>query len=35
MVYGKAEQGDLTMAQRRNIAAALRVIGELLKGEVQ
>jgi hypothetical protein len=35
MVYGKGEQSDLTTAQRRNIAAALRVISEQLKGEVQ
>lgn len=35
MVYGKGEQADLTMVQRRNIAAALRVISEQLKGEVQ
>jgi hypothetical protein len=35
MVYGKGEQTDLTMAQRRSIAAALRVIGEQLKGEVR
>ncbi len=35
MVYGKEEQADLTTAQRRNIAAALRVISEQLKGEVQ
>ena len=35
MVYGKGEQADLTAAQRREIAAALRVIGEQLKGEVR
>jgi hypothetical protein len=32
MVYGKGEQADLTMAQRKSIATALRVIGEQLKG---
>jgi hypothetical protein len=35
MVYGKGEQADLTVAQRSDIAASLRVIGEQLKGEVQ
>ena len=34
MVYGKGEQADLTAAQRKEIAAALRTIGEQLKGEV-
>ncbi len=32
MVYGKSEQADLTAGQRKDIAAALRVIGEQLKG---
>jgi mRNA-degrading endonuclease RelE of RelBE toxin-antitoxin system len=32
-IYGKGEQADLTARQRREIAAALRVIGEQLKGE--
>jgi hypothetical protein len=35
MVYGKGEQADLTAVQRRDIAAALRVIGDQLKGKVQ
>ncbi len=35
MVYGKSEQVDLTSLQRRNIAAALRMIGDQLKGEVR
>ena len=35
MVYGKGEQADLTMAQRRSIAAALRVLSEQSKGEVR
>jgi hypothetical protein len=35
MVYGKGEQTDLTMAQRKNIAAALQVISEQLKGEIR
>jgi hypothetical protein len=34
MVYGKGEQSDLTTAQRKEITAALRAIGEQLKGEV-
>jgi hypothetical protein len=34
MVDGKGEQADLTTAQRRGIATALRVIGEQLKGEI-
>jgi len=34
MVYGKGEQADLTMAQRKNIAAALQVISEQLKGAI-
>jgi hypothetical protein len=34
MVYGKGEQADLTAAQRKQIAAALRSIGEELKGDV-
>jgi hypothetical protein len=33
MVYGKGEQSDLTAAQRKEIAAVLRTIGEQLKGE--
>jgi hypothetical protein len=33
MVYAKGEQSDLTAAQRKQIAAALRVVGEELKGE--
>jgi hypothetical protein len=32
MVSGKGEQADLTMAQRKSIATALRVIGQQLKG---
>ena len=32
MVYGKGEQADLTMAQRKSIATALRAIGEQLRG---
>jgi|SRR5271157_2902217 len=35
MVYGKGEQADLTMAQRKNIAAALQVISEQLKGAIR
>jgi mRNA-degrading endonuclease RelE of RelBE toxin-antitoxin system len=35
MVYGKNEQADLTAAQRKDIAAALRAIGGQLKGEVR
>ena len=35
MMYGKNEQADLTAAQRKDIAAALRAIGEGLKGEVR
>jgi hypothetical protein len=35
MVYGKGEQADLTMVQRRDIATALRVISEQLKGELR
>ena len=34
MLYGKGEQADLSPRQRRDIAAALRLIGEQLKGEV-
>jgi hypothetical protein len=34
MVYGKGEQADLSMAQRKNIAAALQVISEQLKGAI-
>jgi hypothetical protein len=34
MVYGKGEQADLTASQRRAIAAALRIIGAHLKGEL-
>jgi len=34
MVYGKGEQADLTAVQRKDIAAALRVIGKQLKGEL-
>ena len=34
MVYGKGGQADLTAAQRKEIAAALRAIGEQLKGEM-
>ncbi len=33
MVYGKGEQADLTPAQRKDIAAALRLIGQQLRGE--
>lgn len=33
MVYGKGERADLTAAQRKDIAATLRVIGDRLKGE--
>jgi phage-related protein len=35
MVYGKNEQSDLTASQRRDIATALRAIGEQLRGEVR
>jgi hypothetical protein len=35
MVYGKGEQPDLTAGQRKDIAAALRLIGEQLKGELR
>jgi hypothetical protein len=35
MIYGKGEQADLTVAQHKDIAAALRTIGEQLKGEVR
>jgi hypothetical protein len=35
MVSGKGEQAGLTAVQRRDIAAALRVIGDQLKGKVQ
>lgn len=35
MVYGKGERADLTAAQRRDIAAALRAIGEQFKGGVR
>jgi hypothetical protein len=35
MVYDKGEQPDLTMAQRRKIAAFLKVISQQLKGEIQ
>ena len=31
MVYGKNERADLTAAQRKEIAAALRIIGEQLR----
>jgi len=31
--YGKGEQADLTPAQRKEIAAALRTIGAQLEGE--
>jgi hypothetical protein len=31
MVYGKNERADLTAAQRKEIAAALRIIGERLR----
>ncbi len=31
MVYGKNERADLTAARRKEIAAALRIIGERLK----
>ena len=34
-VYGKGEQADLTAGQRREIAAALRVIGDQFKGEAR
>jgi hypothetical protein len=35
MVYGKGEQPDLTMAQRRSISAVLKLISEQLNGEIQ
>ena len=35
MVYGKNEQADLTADQRKDLASALRAIGEQLKGEVR
>jgi hypothetical protein len=35
MVYGKGEQPDLTIAQRRSVASILKVISEQLKGEIQ
>jgi hypothetical protein len=35
MVYGKGEQPDLTVAQRRSISAVLKLISEQLKGEIQ
>ena len=35
MVYDKGERADLTAAQRKAIAAALRAIDEQLKGEVR
>ena len=35
MVYGKGERADLTAAQRKAIAAALRTIDEQLKGEIR
>ena len=35
MVYDKGEQADLTVAQRKNFEATLKVIGEKLKGEVR
>jgi hypothetical protein len=35
MAYGKGEKSDLSAAERKGIAAALRVIGEQLKGEVR
>jgi phage-related protein len=31
MVYGKGEQADLTATQRKDIAAALRIIGDQLR----
>ncbi len=34
MVYGKNEQADLTETQRKDIAAALRILGEQLRGRV-
>jgi hypothetical protein len=33
MVYGKGEQADLTQAQRKDIAASLKMIGDKLKGK--
>ncbi len=35
MVYDKGEQPDLTMAQRKDVATFLKVIGKQLKGEIQ
>ena len=35
MVYGKGEQTDLTLAQRKSIAAMLDTISKQLKEEVQ
>lgn len=35
MVYGKNEQADLTATQRKDIAAALRILGEQLRGRVR
>jgi phage-related protein len=35
MVYGKNEQVDLTATQRKDIAAALRIIGDQLRGRVR
>jgi hypothetical protein len=35
MVYGKGEQADLSAAQRKDIAAALRLIAEQVKGDVR
>jgi phage-related protein len=35
MVYGKNEQADLTSTQRKDIAAALRIIGEELRRRVR
>lgn len=34
-VYGKGEQADLTTAQRKSIAVALRHISEQFEGEIQ
>jgi hypothetical protein len=34
-VYGKGERADLTAAQRKDIAAALRTIAARLKGEIR
>ncbi len=35
MVYGKNEQSNLTAAQRKGIAAALRTMSDQLRGEVR